>query len=188
FHPKCSRLQKIADGKEPELTLSFNSSLDSDLDASNFWDGPEPMRSNKRLVASPIRADEMESVHYKGEGECNPPTIADPVAEHHSSLDPEVNLERILDTEGHEVFVESFPCPHADHKAFEIAELLMQPGITAHFRNSFLHLKQLHGKLPWHNNCALHKDIDKLLHGPDWEVQLFKLTGNSGEEVVELWK
>ncbi|KAG8687192.1 hypothetical protein FRC11_007621, partial [Ceratobasidium sp. 423] len=64
----------------------------------------------------------------------------------------------------------------------------MQMGITAHFQNSFLCLKRLHGKLPWHNNRALHKDIDKLPHGLDWEVQPFKLTGNSGEEVVELWK
>ncbi|CUA75304.1 DNA annealing helicase and endonuclease ZRANB3 [Rhizoctonia solani] len=42
--------------------------------------------------------------------------------------------------------------------------------------------------MPWHNNRALLKDIDKLPHGPDWEVQPFKLTGSCGEEIVELWK
>ncbi|KAH7312778.1 hypothetical protein B0J17DRAFT_585007 [Rhizoctonia solani] len=47
---------------------------------------------------------------------------------------------------------------------------------------------QFRNKLPWHNSRALRKDIDKLPHGPDWEVQPFKLTGNSGEEVAELWK
>ncbi|KAJ1299552.1 hypothetical protein OPQ81_007346 [Rhizoctonia solani] len=136
----------------------------------------------------------------------------DPVAEDSNAPDPEVILEKILDTEGHEVFMESFPCPHAgqpirwvdqtgrpwhkypnigalaDPKAFEIVELLMQPGITAYFQNSFLRLKRLCGKLPWQNNHALWKDIDKLPHGPDWEVQPFKLRGNSREEVVELWK
>ncbi|KAJ1299555.1 hypothetical protein OPQ81_007349 [Rhizoctonia solani] len=221
FHAKCSRLQAIADGKDPEPThpsdssLSMGSDLDLDSDASNFWDGPEPVRSSERLVPSSMRADsiDMESVHYKQErNKPNSPTTMDPMAEDSNAPDPEVILEKILDTEGHEVFMESFPCPHAgqpirwvdqtgrpwhkypnigalaDPKAFEIAELLMQPGITARFQNSFLHLKRLCGKLPWQNNHALWKDIDKLPHGPDWEVQPFKLRGNSREEVVELWK
>ncbi|CAE6522051.1 unnamed protein product [Rhizoctonia solani] len=139
----------------------------------------------------------MESVHYDGDSERNSPINAHPEPARSSSPDPELILEKILNTEGQEVFVEFFPCPHAgqpirrvktthkarrkypdvgalaDPEAFEIAELLMEPGITACFRNSFLRLK---------------RDIDKLPHGPDWEVQPFKLTGNSGEEIVELWK
>ncbi|CAE6396425.1 unnamed protein product [Rhizoctonia solani] len=154
----------------------------------------------------------MESVHYDRDSERNSPINAHPKPARSSLPDPEVILKKILDTEGQEVFVEFFPCPHAgqpirrvktthkaqrkypdvgalaDPEAFKIAELLMQPGITACFRNSFLRLKRLRGKLPWHNSRALQKDINKLPHGPDWEVQPFKLTGNSGEEIVKLWK
>jgi hypothetical protein len=42
--------------------------------------------------------------------------------------------------------------------------------------------------MPWLNNRAMLKDVDKLPHVPDWEVKPFKMTGNSGEEIVELWK
>ena len=80
----------------------------------------------------------------------------------------------------------------------------MQSGVSGRFRNRYLRLKrvskpaytqsmnlpviEVRDKMPWHNNRAMLKDIDKLPHGPDWEVQPFKLTGSCGEEIVELWK
>ncbi|KAG8689436.1 hypothetical protein FRC11_002597 [Ceratobasidium sp. 423] len=210
LHARCSRLEKIADGKEPEPTLSSDSSSGSDSDTSDFWDQPEPPKPDRRPATPLTRADDMESVHYEGEERDSP--TAPPAGEPENFPEPDVLLTKMTDTEGHDIFMEPFPCPHAgqpirqvnkprrarrkypdvgalsDAEAFEIAQLLMEPGISVRFRNRFLRLKRFRNRLPWHNARALRKDIDKLPHGPDWEVQPFKLTGNGGEEVVELWK
>ncbi|CAE7180458.1 unnamed protein product, partial [Rhizoctonia solani] len=162
--------------------------------------------------------DDMESVHHEGEPErLDSPRRQQPSeqGQNRSSSpapDQDIHLDKGIDTEGFEVFVESFPCPHAgqpirrvdsakkarhnypdvgalaDPEAFEVAELLMQSSISGRFRNRYLCLKRVRDKMPWHNNRAMLQDIDKLPHGPDWEVQPFKLTGNCGEEIVELWK
>ncbi|KAG8694163.1 hypothetical protein FRC11_002391, partial [Ceratobasidium sp. 423] len=125
---------------------------------------------------------------------------------------PDVPLKKMMDSDGQEVFVELYPGPHtgqpirqvnptkkargkypdvgalSNPKAFEIAELLMQSGVSGRFRNRYLRLKRILRKMPWDNNRALLKDIDKLPHGPDWEVESFRVEGNCGEEIVELWK
>ncbi|EUC53469.1 hypothetical protein RSOL_002760 [Rhizoctonia solani AG-3 Rhs1AP] len=153
----------------------------------------------------------MESVHFAGSQE-GPNSPQDQSSSDRGSRRNSVHLEEVVDTEGHRVFVETYPSPHAgqpirqventrkirrnypdvgalaDPEAFEIAELLMQSGVSARFRNRYLRLKRFRNKMPWHNNRALLKDIDKLPHGPDWEVQPFRLEGNCGEEIVELWK
>lgn len=42
--------------------------------------------------------------------------------------------------------------------------------------------------MPWKNNRALLKDVDKLPHGPSWVVKTFTLEGNRGSEDVEFWR
>ncbi|KAF8602510.1 hypothetical protein BDV93DRAFT_444039, partial [Ceratobasidium sp. AG-I] len=41
---------------------------------------------------------------------------------------------------------------------------------------------------PWKNNQAMLKDIDKLPHGTNWEVQTIKVSRDQGTETVEFWK
>lgn len=41
--------------------------------------------------------------------------------------------------------------------------------------------------MPWTNNRTLLKDIDKLPHGPSWNVKTYTLQGNRGKEDVEFW-
>ncbi|CUA69803.1 Protein transport protein Sec61 subunit alpha [Halocynthia roretzi] [Rhizoctonia solani] len=222
FHKVCSRLEKAADGEATDPILSSNDSSDSDSDSdashlsdgsdtSGFWDTREATRQSEPAT----RADDMESVHYDNDPDHqqNLPRESSPTnTRPRNPPDPAIHLKKEIDSEGFEVFVESFPCAHAgqpirpvdpnqqargkypdvgalaDRDAFEIAQLLMESGVSARFRNRYLRLKRLRKQMPWSNNRAMLKDIDKLPHGPDWEVQPFRLTGNSGEEVVELWK
>lgn len=41
--------------------------------------------------------------------------------------------------------------------------------------------------MPWKNNRALLKDVDKLPHGPNWKVQTIRIAGSAGVEDVESW-
>jgi hypothetical protein len=43
--------------------------------------------------------------------------------------------------------------------------------------------------MPWKRNRELLRDIDKLPHGPDWQVETIKIAGdNDTFEVVDFWK
>src|SRR4051812_24621586 len=41
--------------------------------------------------------------------------------------------------------------------------------------------------MPWPNNRAMVKDINKLPCGAGWTVQALAIEGNEGVEIVEMW-
>ncbi|QRV93720.1 hypothetical protein RhiJN_21738 [Ceratobasidium sp. AG-Ba] len=53
---------------------------------------------------------------------------------------------------------------------FDTAELLMTTGLTNAGRDVHLKSRLYIGMTPWANNKGLMKDVDKLPHGPDWEI------------------
>ncbi|QRV96337.1 hypothetical protein RhiJN_24355 [Ceratobasidium sp. AG-Ba] len=92
---------------------------------------------------------------------------------------------------GQAVVGENQPYPDvgelADRDSFEIAKLLMESGVSSRFRNCYLRLKRMRALMPWKNNRALIKDVNKLPHGPDWAVSALRINGATGAEVVESW-
>ncbi|KAG9098214.1 hypothetical protein FRC06_006639 [Ceratobasidium sp. 370] len=58
----------------------------------------------------------------------------------------------------------------ADLWNFEAAELLMTSGMTDIAKDRHLKSKLYEGQMPWPNVEAMNKDIDKLLHSPDFEL------------------
>ncbi|QRV91967.1 transporter protein Sec61 subunit alpha [Ceratobasidium sp. AG-Ba] len=131
-------------------------------------------------------------------------TVDDPI-EHQAH----VELEEIVDQYGIRTYIEKYPSatagepvgqvvvgenqPYpdvgelADCDSFEIAKLLMESGVSGRFRNCYLRLKRIKALMPWKNNRALIKDVDKLPHGPDWAVSALRINGATGAEVVESW-
>lgn len=95
--------------------------------------------------------------------------------------DPPVPLDRVIDAEGQEVYVECFPCPHAGQpihqatqadkpqradpevgplanpKLFEIAKLLMESGGSGQFRNRYLQLKRVRASNQCQVNGTYHR-------------------------------
>ncbi|KAG9080472.1 hypothetical protein FRC06_006535, partial [Ceratobasidium sp. 370] len=53
---------------------------------------------------------------------------------------------------------------------FDTAELLLTTGLTAAGRDQHLKSHLYVGRTPWKTNKALMNDLDKLPHGPGWEV------------------
>ncbi|KAG8696847.1 hypothetical protein FRC08_006903 [Ceratobasidium sp. 394] len=53
---------------------------------------------------------------------------------------------------------------------FETAELLMTTGLTNKGRDEHLKSRLYQGNTPWKTNKKLIEDIDKLPHGPVWDV------------------
>ncbi|KAF8598354.1 hypothetical protein BDV93DRAFT_561399 [Ceratobasidium sp. AG-I] len=122
------------------------------------------------------------------------------------------DIECIIDTDGHTVYVERYPqatvgqpirwvaehdLPQMNHTdvgklskpdCFEVAQVLMESDMSGRYRERFLRLKRFKRCTPWKNNRAMLKDIDKLPHGTDWEVQTIEVSGDQGTETVEFWK
>ncbi|QRW10106.1 plasma membrane ATPase 4 [Ceratobasidium sp. AG-Ba] len=71
---------------------------------------------------------------------------------------------------------------------FELAQLLIESGMSAKYRTKLFRLKRFRrSRLPWPNSRALMKDIDKLPHGARWSVQALAIEGDRGVEIVEMW-
>ncbi|QRW08902.1 plasma membrane ATPase 4 [Ceratobasidium sp. AG-Ba] len=75
----------------------------------------------------------------------------------------------------------------SDRQSFEIAQVLMESGMSGKYRDKCLRLRKFRPNSPWPNNRAMIKDIDKLPRGAGWSVQALKITGDQGIEIVELW-
>ncbi|KAG9078478.1 hypothetical protein FRC06_008343, partial [Ceratobasidium sp. 370] len=63
----------------------------------------------------------------------------------------------------------------------DTAELLLTTGLTANGRDEHLRSHLYVGNTPWKNNKELMEDLDKLPHGPGWEVyeMVTKMAGQS---------
>ncbi|KAG9082494.1 hypothetical protein FRC06_004968 [Ceratobasidium sp. 370] len=117
-------------------------------------------------------------------------------------LDEEVELEERVDLYGRKVYIEHYPNPDAGQPirlasaeeraggaypdvgelkkldVFEVVQCLIESGMSGKFRNRYLRLRRLRGTMPWNNNRELVKDVDKLLHGPNWSVQAMEIEGS----------
>ncbi|QRV96348.1 plasma membrane ATPase 4 [Ceratobasidium sp. AG-Ba] len=122
-----------------------------------------------------------------------------------------VELVEEIDLYGRRVFVEQYEIPTvgepirqataeelsrgnypdvgqlSDQQSFEIAQVLMESGMSAKYRDKCVRLKRFRDRSPWSNNRAMVKDIDKLPRGAGWSVQALEITGDRGIEIVELW-
>ncbi|KAG9076239.1 hypothetical protein FRC06_009623, partial [Ceratobasidium sp. 370] len=58
---------------------------------------------------------------------------------------------------------------------FDTADLLLTTGLTNMGRDAHLKSRLYVGQSPWVNNKQLMADVDKLPHGPEWEVYNIKL-------------
>ncbi|KAG8732559.1 hypothetical protein FRC10_000849 [Ceratobasidium sp. 414] len=58
---------------------------------------------------------------------------------------------------------------------FDSADLLLTTGLTNKGRDAHLQSRLYEGQTPWLNNKQLMADVDKLPHGPEWEVFDIKL-------------
>ncbi|KAG8780267.1 hypothetical protein FRC12_023265 [Ceratobasidium sp. 428] len=63
----------------------------------------------------------------------------------------------------------------AEPETFEVAELLMTSGLTDAAKDRHLKSTLYKGQTPWCNCDAMHTDIDKLKHGPIFEVSEFDI-------------
>ncbi|KAG9091640.1 hypothetical protein FRC06_000483, partial [Ceratobasidium sp. 370] len=57
-----------------------------------------------------------------------------------------------------------------DSHNLDIAELLLTTGLTNTGRDKHLKSRLYQGRTPWKNNKQLMADVDKLPHGPEWNV------------------
>ncbi|KAF8874920.1 hypothetical protein BD779DRAFT_1678483 [Infundibulicybe gibba] len=87
--------------------------------------------------------------------------------------------------------------PFSDQDEWELARWLMKSGISQTEREKFLGLKKVRDgiKPSFHNNRAFLKKIDALPKGPEWQCEIFEITGDETDETgnlrteeVELWK
>ncbi|QRV92599.1 hypothetical protein RhiJN_20617 [Ceratobasidium sp. AG-Ba] len=53
---------------------------------------------------------------------------------------------------------------------FEMAELLLTSGMSDKDKNRHLHSVLYVGNVPWSNTGKLYGDVDRLQHGPEWEL------------------
>ncbi|QRW08167.1 hypothetical protein RhiLY_07166 [Ceratobasidium sp. AG-Ba] len=121
------------------------------------------------------------------------------------------HLDKIVDENGHRVYIQSYNTPNvgepicratkeeldrgtypdvgqmSNPQCFEIAQILMESGMSGKFRNRLLKVQRLRELMPWKTDRALIKDIDKLPRGPNWTVQALGIEGDQGLEIVELW-
>ncbi|QRV80973.1 plasma membrane ATPase 4 [Ceratobasidium sp. AG-Ba] len=125
---------------------------------------------------------------------------------------PQMPLQEVTNQYGHQYFVEDYHIPTvgepirwqtpeeqaqneypdvgalSDPDLFEIAQVLLQSGISGNFRHKYLRLKRLRGMMPWTTNLAMMRNVDRLPTGPGWSVQAYCINGVDGEtEIVELW-
>ncbi|QRV92868.1 hypothetical protein RhiJN_20886 [Ceratobasidium sp. AG-Ba] len=143
------------------------------------------------------------------EGYENPNTPSEGTTDNPIDREANVELEEIVDQHGIKTYIEKYPGAMAgepvgqvplgedqhypdvgelaNRDAFGIAKLLMESGVSGRFRNCYLRLKRIRALMPWKNNRALIKDVDKLPHGPDWAVSALRINGATGAEVVESW-
>ncbi|QRV85180.1 hypothetical protein RhiJN_13198 [Ceratobasidium sp. AG-Ba] len=120
-------------------------------------------------------------------------------------------LDKIVDEHGHRVYIQSYNTPNvgepirratteeldrgaypdvgqlSNPECFEIAQILMESGMSGKFWNRLLKVQRLRELMPWKTDQALIKDIDKLPRGANWTVQALGIEGDRGLEIVELW-
>ncbi|QRV73889.1 hypothetical protein RhiJN_01903 [Ceratobasidium sp. AG-Ba] len=190
----------------PSIADSNSSSDDSDA----FDSRPErlPDSDSDSNQASPEPA-EMQQMDLDSPGvESNSPSPEQ------GPTDEDSSLTETTDAHGNVVYAELFPNPNAGQpirkvkledlppryrkypdvgklsnpECFQIAQLLMESGVSGRFRNRYLTLQRLKDRMPWANDRAMLIDVDKLPHGPDWQVKSWTIHGNRGDETVEFWK
>ncbi|QRW11753.1 C2H2 zinc finger [Ceratobasidium sp. AG-Ba] len=200
-HETNSNDDSLSDGdlseSDSETEEASGSGSDSDGDST---DGDETIMSTSEQENIAINSPEAhETPNTPSEGTVNGSTEGQ----------EQVDLEEIVDQYGIKVYIEKYPAstagepngyataredrPYpdvgqlADPDSFEIAKLLMESGVSGRFRNCYMRLKRIRALMPWKNNRALIKDVDKLPHGPDWAVSALRINGATGAEVVESW-
>ncbi|EUC66200.1 hypothetical protein RSOL_472470 [Rhizoctonia solani AG-3 Rhs1AP] len=75
----------------------------------------------------------------------------------------------------------------ADPDNFEIAEYLLETGLSVKERDRFFKLKKMEGQGPWSSNHTMMKDVNKLPRRTPWEPKYYELKGPKGVEKVVFW-
>ncbi|CAE6409497.1 unnamed protein product [Rhizoctonia solani] len=75
----------------------------------------------------------------------------------------------------------------ADPDSFEIAEYLLENGLSVKERDRFFKLKKMESQAPWSSNYMMMKDVDKLPRRTPWEPKYYELEGPKGVEKVVFW-
>ncbi|KAG8696265.1 hypothetical protein FRC08_007275 [Ceratobasidium sp. 394] len=185
---------------------------DEDEDEDESYDGSEASE-NSDDDANEYMDEDSQSTESEHMMDLDPNLPGGPNTPPAGIVDDEnehIVLIETIDQHGNHVYIEEYPSATAgepigwdttpDNRknypdvgqlkhpdCFEIAQLLLESGVSAKLRNRFLKLKRYRGSEPWKNNRELLKDVDKLPRGPDWVVQAIHISGDRGEEVVELW-
>lgn len=165
FNKKCSALHEAwADDVSSAAASAYaSSSAESSSDSDRFDNGSEVGTED----------DEMGSPHNSDIGDMSVDSLDPNVQLDNTKdsvvSDEGADLEEGVDTGGHRVYVEKFPNPHvgqpirkanandlpphhrnypdvgalANPEAFEIAQLLMESGVSGRFRNRYLALKRV---------------------------------------------
>ncbi|KAG8688245.1 hypothetical protein FRC08_011529 [Ceratobasidium sp. 394] len=204
-----------SDGEESEEELEDesehdceNSESNRDLDVETSIEDDEDDEGKE---------DEEDIMDWIPNSPKNPPHPQSPRPDPRIEDVPEeeaepIILERVVDQYGNECYIEEYPSKTAgepthlatpDDKSlngsypdvgdlakldiFKLVQILVDSGMSGKIRNKCLQCRQAKGTLPYKNNRKLIKAVDKLLHGPDWMVQAVKITGDLGEEIIELW-
>ncbi|KAF8598797.1 hypothetical protein BDV93DRAFT_478147, partial [Ceratobasidium sp. AG-I] len=63
---------------------------------------------------------------------------------------------------------------------FEVAELLMTTGLSNEGKDRHLKSKMYEGRTPWHNAKSMLADIDRLPHGPEWQIRDIVVNDGTG--------
>ncbi|QRW12422.1 hypothetical protein RhiLY_11421 [Ceratobasidium sp. AG-Ba] len=190
----------------PSLVESSSSSEDSDA-----FDSRPARLSNSDSDSDQLSPHSAEPQQMDVDSPSVKPNTPSPEP---PAVDEDPSLTELKDANGNVVYAEQFPNPKAGRhirrvkledlparyrkypnvgslsnpECFEIAQLLMESGVSGRFRNRFLTLKRIKDRMPWANDRAMLIDVDKLPHGPDWEVKSWTIHGNRGDESVEFWK
>ncbi|KAG8732289.1 hypothetical protein FRC11_014643 [Ceratobasidium sp. 423] len=75
----------------------------------------------------------------------------------------------------------------ADPDNFEVAEFLLQSGLSVKARERFLKLKKFEDQAPWPSNYMMMKDVDSLPRRTKWEPKYYEIKGPNGVEKVIFW-
>ncbi|KAF8709631.1 Zn-finger protein, partial [Rhizoctonia solani] len=75
----------------------------------------------------------------------------------------------------------------ADPDNFEVAEFLLQSGLSVKEREKFLRLKKLEGRAPWPSNHLMMKDVDTLPRRTKWEAKYYEIEGPKSIEKLVFW-
>lgn len=163
--PIHAKWEQALSSAAPSTRASSSDSRSQDSDASD--------RSNALSLSDEERASALSSGSERREMEVDSPT--DNTMDQNTSSSPVgADLERMVDTGGNIVYVERHPKPHAGQPirravpgdlpesyrsypdvgalsnpdSFEVAQLLMESGVSGRFRNRYLALKRV--STTWH--------------------------------------